>query len=66
MIKLDVKDYCQWCMVFSPDVTMPTKYYGSGEEIIVGDTIVQCEYRKRCEAIRRYLEHQMKTEEAVG
>lgn len=66
MIRVDVKDYCQWCLDFSPDVTKPVKYYGDGGEIVLGDTIIQCEHARRCEAIKRYLESQMKTEEAVG
>ena len=67
MIRIDVKDYCHACMDFSPDVTKPVKYYGDTNEILLGDTIVQCEHARRCEAIRRYLENQIKSEsEAVG
>ena len=66
MIRVDVKEYCNACMDFSPDVTKPVKYYGNNQEIVLGDTIIQCEHARRCEAIRRYLEAQMKTEEAVG
>lgn len=66
MIKLDVKDYCQWCMGFEADVTAPVKYEANDNHVILTDTIIQCEHRRKCEAIRRYLESQMKNEEAVG
>jgi hypothetical protein len=66
MIKLDVKDYCHACMDFSADVIEPVKYEANDNHIILTDTIIQCEYRRRCEAIRKYLERQTKTEEAVG
>ena len=73
MIKLDVEEYCHACMDFSPDVTRPTREvvynpmdFSPSGKIVQSDTIVQCEYRRRCEAIKRYLEHQTKFEEAVG
>lgn len=63
MIRLDVQDYCQQCMDFNPDVEMPQKAYGLGPdgneiEFILSDTVVRCRYRKRCEAIKRYLDRQ--------
>ena len=71
MIRIDVEDYCGACMDFSPDVIRPTRevvYSGFTPEpvILQSDTIVQCEYRKRCEAIKKYLTRQAKGEEAVG
>jgi hypothetical protein len=67
MIHLDIKEYCQCCVDFSPDVINAKRYYNEDRQRMeLSDTIVQCEHRRRCEAIRRYLEAQMKTEEAVG
>lgn len=66
MIRVDVEEYCQSCLDFSPDVTKPERYYAGDKEITFqSDTIIRCEYRKRCAAIKRYLEQQAKGE-AVG
>lgn len=73
MIRIDVEEYCHACMDFSPYVIKPTRevvynpmdFIPSGK-IVQSDTIVQCEYRKRCEAIKKYLMRQTKEEEAVG
>ena len=66
MIKLSVEEYCHQCMDFVPDVTEPERHFIAGsDEIIQSDTIVQCKYRRRCEAIKKYLIRQAK-EEAVG
>jgi hypothetical protein len=66
MIRLEVEDYCQSCLDFCPDVTKPERVYAGDKEMILSDTIVRCEYRKRCAGIRRFLEHQMKEVEVVG
>ena len=62
MIRVDVEDYCQNCLDFEPDVTKPEKIYAGDGEVILGDTIIRCEYRKRCAGIKRFLELQSKTE----
>lgn len=64
MIKVDVEGYCQACLDFTPDVVKPQRIFavGNGEPIDLTDTIIQCKYRKRCEAITRYLDRQMKGE----
>lgn len=62
MIRLEVEDYCQACLDFEPDVTKPERIRFNHEELIFSDTIVKCEYRKRCAGIRRYLEQQLKGE----
>ena len=54
MIRLDIREYCDWCCDFEPDVPPPAKLH-PGEDIVMGDTIIRCTYAKRCEAIRRYL-----------
>lgn len=56
MIRLDVQEYCATCMDFHPDVERPVKMYSVYNEAIQTDTVIRCEYRGRCEAIRRYLE----------
>lgn len=75
MIRIEVEEYCHACMDFSPDVIKPTREvmyirepsnYEVTTKVIQSDTIVQCEYRRRCEAIKKYLERQTKNEEAVG
>lgn len=61
MIILNVEKYCHSCQDFTADVTPPAKLYtADNSNYILGDTIVQCEYRKRCAGIKRYLETQVK------
>lgn len=64
MIKVVVEDYCQQCLDFTPDVTKPEKLYpiGNPDGFIMSDTVIRCEYRKRCAGIKRYLEQQLKGE----
>ena len=64
MIRVDVEDYCHECRDFIANVTMTTRNVERNEW---SDTIIQCEHRKRCAGLVRYLEHKLKTEtEAVG
>ena len=63
MIKIEVADYCQDCMSFEADVSKPVRAYADDDEVgVLGDTVVRCAYRRRCAAIERYLEQQMKKE----
>ena len=62
MIRIDVEEYCHQCRDFSPDVIKPQRVENLEGESAYTDTIVQCEHRKRCAAIKRYLESQMKEE----
>ena len=57
VIKLIVPDYCHSCTDFEPSVTkVPDKLSTSyGHSYLYGDTIVECKYRNRCEAIYHYL-----------
>lgn len=57
MIRLEVQYYCGDCHDFEPDVTKPEKYRDTHLNLCQTDTIIQCKYAKRCEAIKRYLEH---------
>ena len=68
MIRLEIEGYCQSCLDFSPNIIEPQRVRIDGCNAVGwSDTIVQCEYRKRCSGIKRYLEQQMKGEqEAVG
>ena len=65
MIRLNVEDYCHQCMDFDPDVTQAKRMFTDDDDIALTDTIIQCEHRRRCEAIKKYLIRQAK-EEAVG
>lgn len=62
MIRVEVEGYCQKCMDFVPDVTPPARAISDvdGEVVYQSDTIIQCKHRRRCAAITRYLEHQIK------
>ena len=61
MIVINVEEYCHSCQDFTADVIAPAKLYISdSNNYILGDTIVQCKYRKRCAGIKRYLETQVK------
>lgn len=63
MIRVDVENYCQSCLDFQSDVVRPIRAYREGNgEAYWTDTIVQCEHRKRCANIKRYLEQQTKGE----
>lgn len=55
MIRLDIQGYCDACCDFKPEVSGPTKMYGTDGTVVQLDTVVRCEYARRCEAIKRYL-----------
>ena len=63
MIRVDVQPYCSECCDFDPDITKPVKLFLDGtfmgdSAIARTDTIIRCCHAKRCEGIKRYLEHQ--------
>jgi hypothetical protein len=63
MIKLEVEGYCHDCLDFTPCATKPDRISIPGQEdLVMGDTIVRCEYRRRCAGITRYLKHQNEVE----
>ena len=63
MIKIEVEDYCHNCLDFQADVTKPERMYHEDIEVVqIGDTVVRCEYRKRCAGIERHLKQHMKKE----
>ena len=61
MIRVEVEDYCHECLDFHPDVTPATRLrFTDSEYSVIGDTVIRCEYRKRCAAITRFLENRAK------
>lgn len=66
MIKLDIQDYCQECMDFSPDVDEPVRMFSGDDCVFQTNTVIRCEHRRRCEAIKRYLEKQAKENADAG
>lgn len=64
MIELKVEDYCHNCLDFSADVKRPDRLYAADEVCaVIGNTIIRCEYAKRCANIKRYLEQRMRDRE---
>ena len=56
MIRLETRPYCESCMDFEADVDKPSVLIGSdGVFEIVGDIVVRCKNRERCERIRNHL-----------
>ena len=63
MIRVDVEDYCQECLEFTPDVTSPIRIDSDDNKTpVFTDTVIQCKYRKRCANIVRYLKHRTESE----
>jgi hypothetical protein len=71
MIKLDVREYCDRCPHFEPEVVERPRVYiltnysfcGMVDKrmaVTHGDTVVKCCNRDRCEAIYEYMEGQKK------
>ena len=60
MIRLEVDDYCHSCLDFEADVVKPERVNKALGISLYTDTVVTCAYRKRCAAIKRYLEQQTK------
>lgn len=57
MIELNVREYCQECMEFDPQVTRrPEQLHRNDSKCIVyGDTIVECANGRHYEALYNYL-----------
>lgn len=64
MIKLKVPEYCHECMDFEPKITQrPDQIHTDHDDLsgyILGDTIVECKYRNRCESIYNHLKKEKK------
>lgn len=61
-ICLDIQPYCNECFDFEPDVVKPERAFTNNDVYMITNTIVRCEYRNRCSAIKRYLERGQKSE----
>ena len=63
MIKLDIPQYCQNCIEFEPEITQSPYQVNcdcfGGGSCLYGDTIIECEHRRRCEAIYNYLKGEL-------
>ena len=56
MIRLKVESYCHECPYFEAEVKNPQVLYADFEIYeIVGDTIVTCRYKYRCELLKKNL-----------
>ena len=57
MIKLDIREYCQNCTDFEPQVAQKPAQASSlsGDICVLGDTIVECENRRHCETLYNHL-----------
>lgn len=65
MIRVDVEEYCQQCLDFTPDIIKPIRITVPAQgEITFTDTVIQCEYRKRCAGMMRYLKQQANDKDA--
>lgn len=64
VIKLNVYEFCQNCVEFEPQVTQrPEQLYSDfGVFCLCGDTIIECERRRHCEAIYKYLKKENEEE----
>lgn len=63
MIRIDVEEYCQSCLDFSPDIVKPIRDINDNT---LTDTVIRCEHRKRCSGIARYLSQKLKEESEVA
>lgn len=60
MIRLEVESYCHECPYFEAEVKNPQVLYADFEIYeIVGDTIVTCRYKYRCELLKKNLMKRM-------
>lgn len=64
MIRVDVEEYCQQCLDFSPEVIKPIRVSASDGKVTFTDTVIQCKYRKRCCGMMRYLKTQVNDKDA--
>nr|DAD57991.1 MAG TPA: hypothetical protein [Caudoviricetes sp.] len=57
MIKLNVCEYCHGCLEFEPQVTQRPELLlaNNAPRGFIGDTVVQCENRYKCEVLYNFL-----------
>ena len=63
MIVLDIEGYCQDCLDFCPDVIKAQRIMLDDGKFAHSNTVIQCEHRKRCASITRFLEQRIKEAE---
>ena len=59
-IVLEVQPYCSNCLDFEAEVTKPVRIEHVDGEFVYGDTVVRCEYAKRCKNLVKFLGRQTK------
>ena len=63
MIVLDVEKYCSMCPDFEPDIIerpSTVEYFGDVSILLertIGDTVIACAHKHRCENIYNYISH---------
>ena len=59
MIVLDVEKYCSMCPDFGPEIIErpSTVEDWNGDERMIGNTVIVCAHRHRCENIYNYISH---------
>ena len=59
MIKLDIREYCQDCLEFDPCISVTDRsdllYVDNKPYGFIGDTIVKCKNRYKCETLYKNL-----------
>lgn len=57
MILVEVEDYCQNCLDFEPEASLPELLYTGDrpDPIIIGNTVVRCCFRERCKSIEKHV-----------
>ena len=58
MIKLDIREHCQDCTDFEPQVAhKPAQFASLSGDIVgvLGDTIIECKHRRHCKALDDHL-----------
>lgn len=62
MIKLSVKNYCDKCPEFEPDILMNKYETIGGDTVILGDCLVICKNREKCAKIENHLKEKLSKE----
>lgn len=61
MIRLNVEPYCDGCDAFEPVAETINLNYATGE-YYCSETVVRCQYQRRCAKMMQYLERKMQNE----
>ena len=55
MIKLDIQEYCQCCPYFRATSETLTIYTNELENAVIGETVITCEDKYKCNLIHSHL-----------